>query len=214
VEEILVPLTLIPPSGGQLRNYKMNKELTEIVLVIDRSGSMYSCRTDAEGGINQFIKEQKALEGEANLTLVQFDSEYDFIHEGVDIAEVGEYTLEPRGGTALLDAVGRTVQETGARLAKMDEKDRPGLVAFVIVTDGQENSSEEFKLEQVKEMIAEQTDKYNWQFTFLGEGLDAFGGGRSMGIGSSVMYASGNAGVAFASATANVGRMRKMSSEG
>jgi len=192
----------------------MNKDLTEIVLVVDRSGSMYSCKADAGGGINQFIKEQQKMDGKADLTLVQFDYEYEFIHEGVDIDEVGEYTLDPRGGTALLDAVGRTVQETGARLAKLDEKDRPGLVAFVIVTDGEENSSSEFKLEQVKEMIAEQTDKYNWQFTFLGEGLDAFAGGSSLGIGSSVMYSSGNAGIAFASATANVGRMRKMASDG
>lgn len=188
----------------------MNKELTEIVLVVDRSGSMYSCRDEAEGGINAFIEDQQKLDGEANFTLVQFDSEYEFIHEGVDINEVPKYTLHPRNSTALLDATGRAIQETGERLSKMDEKDRPGLVVFVITTDGEENSSHEYNLEQVKNMITEQQDKYNWQFTFLGAGIDAFGAGGSMGYakGGIANCNSRNYGDTFIAASANVGRMR------
>lgn len=193
-----------------------NKDKTEIVLVVDRSGSMYSCKEDAQGGINALIKDQQKMEGEANFTLVQFDCEYEFIHEGVNIGEVGEYELCPRGGTALLDAVGRAITETGERLRDMDEADRPGLVTFVIITDGEENSSHEFSLESVKKMIKEQTEKYSWQFSFLGAGLEAFQGGASMGVaaGATAMYKTANTGIAFAAASANVGRMRKMSSMG
>jgi uncharacterized protein YegL len=194
----------------------MNKNLTEIVLVVDRSGSMYSCQADAECGINSFIKEQKELDGDANFTLVQFDTEYDFVCEGVDINKVEDYSLVPRGGTALLDAVGRAMQETGERLNKLDESEKPGLVVFVIVTDGEENSSREFTVDQIKEMIGEQTDKYSWQFTFLGAGLDAFAGGANMGIaaGATAMYDVSKTAVAYAASSANVGRMRKMSASG
>lgn len=191
-----------------------NKDLTEIVLVVDRSGSMYSCRDEAQGGINAFIDDQKKLKGKANFTLVQFDSEYEFVHEGVDIQDVPSFTLYPRNSTALLDAVGRAISETGERLASMDEKDRPGLVVFVITTDGEENSSHEYNATQIKEMVTEQQDKYNWQFTFLGAGIDAFGVGGDMGYakGGIANCSTASYGNTFVAASANVGRMRKMSS--
>ena len=122
----------------------MRTDLTDITMVIDRSGSMQSIRSDAEGGINSFIEQQKQEPGEANVTLVQFDADYEFVHSGVPIRQVPAFKLVPRGSTALLDAVGRAINETGARLAAMDEVQRPGLVVFVIVTDGEENSSREF----------------------------------------------------------------------
>jgi hypothetical protein len=95
----------------------MRTDLTDITMVIDRSGSMESIRTDAEGGINTFIDSQKTEPGEALLTLVQFDTEYEFVHKGAAIGSVPKFTLVPRGSTALLDAVGRAINETGARLA-------------------------------------------------------------------------------------------------
>ncbi|TRZ48529.1 MAG: VWA domain-containing protein [Dehalococcoidia bacterium] len=194
----------------------MNKELTEIVLVVDRSGSMYSCKDDAEGGINTFIKEQKELDCKANLTIVQFDDSYDFVCEGIDINTAEDFSLIPRGCTALLDATGRAITETGERLAKMKEKDRPGLVAFVIVTDGQENASKEFQLDQVKELIEQQTDQYKWQFTFLGAGPDAFAGGAQMGFKGAAMasYDGINTHVAYTCASASISRMRSATLDG
>ncbi len=160
----------------------MRTDLTDITMVIDRSGSMQSIRTDAEGGINSFIEQQKQEPGEANLTLVQFDTEYEFVHSGVPIKQVPAFKLIPRGSTALLDAVGRAINETGARLAAVAESQRPGLVVFVIVTDGQENSSREFTRDQIRTMVEHQQSAYKWQFTFLAANQDAFAAGGSMGI--------------------------------
>lgn len=187
-----------------------------MTLVVDRSGSMMTCRDDAEGGINAFIEEQKANDGECNLTLVQFDNVYEFVHNGVPVADVGEFKLHPRGGTALLDAVGRAINEAGTRLAKMPESERPGLVTFVIVTDGQENASREFSRDQIKKMIEEQTSKYNWQFTFLGADANAFKEAASIGIPKSAsgVYSTQSADKVFLSASANVTRMRSASMAG
>jgi uncharacterized protein YegL len=193
----------------------MNTNLTEIVLVVDRSGSMSSCREEAENGINHFIEEQKKLDGDANLTLVQFDNVYEFLHEGTAINDVGKYELIPRGMTALLDATGRAIAETGDRLAKMDEADRPGLVAFLIVTDGLENSSSEYDIKRIKEMVKEQETKYNWQFTFLGAGVDAFKGGSQMGFtGAMADYDISKTAMAYASSCDNLSRMRHAVSNG
>lgn len=163
----------------------MRSDLTDITLVIDRSGSMQAIRSDAEGGVNAFIAEQVQQPGEALLTLVQFDTEYEFVHRGVPVPQVPPYRLEPRGSTALLDAVGRAILDTGSRLAKMPEEDRPSLVIFVIVTDGQENSSTEFSKDKIKEMITHQQDKYSWHFTFLGANQDAFAEAGGLGIHAS-----------------------------
>ena len=159
----------------------MRKDLVDLTLVVDRSGSMQTIRDDAEGGINAFIEDQAGEEGEAVLTLVEFDSEYEFLHRAVAIKDVPPYVLTPRGSTALLDAVGRAINETGLRLAKIPESDRPGLVVFVVMTDGQENSSREFKLDDVRKMIDRQQTTYNWQFTFLGADAAAFNDAAKMG---------------------------------
>jgi Mg-chelatase subunit ChlD len=188
----------------------MRNDLSEIVLVVDRSGSMDSCRTDAEGGINNFIEEQKKVAGEANLTLGHFDTDYEFVHNGVRIGEVGHYTLVPRGWTALLDAVGRAIVEVGSRLEKMDEKDRPGCVVFVIVTDGHENSSKEFTRDQVRQKITEQRDKYNWQFIFLGADESAFDEGKAMGISMAAVaqYDTQKSSKAYVATSRGVSKMR------
>lgn len=160
----------------------MRNDLTELVLIVDRSGSMATCGTDATGGINTFIKEQQKLPGIAHLTLVQFDDKYEFVHKGVLINDVPEYQLVPRGWTALLDAVGKAINETGERLAALPESERPGCVLVVIVTDGHENSSKEFSWSQVKDMITHQQEVYNWKFTFIGADMDSFSVGSHLGI--------------------------------
>jgi Mg-chelatase subunit ChlD len=137
----------------------MRNDLTDITFIIDRSGSMMSCQTDAEGGVNSFIKEQIQQPGECLFTMVEFDHEYNFVHKGLPINQVPSYKLVPRGQTALLDAVGQAISETGERLAAMPEEQRPGLVVFVILTDGQENCSREFNKVQIKEMITHQSKK-------------------------------------------------------
>ena len=195
----------------------MRKDLADITLVVDRSGSMHACQSDAEGGINQFVKDQKAGGGEALFTLVQFDTEYDFIHKGVPIAQVGEYRLVPRGQTALLDAVGRAIVETGERLDKMDEANRPGCVVFVIVTDGHENSSKEFQVDKIREMITRQQDDYQWQFTFLGADAQAFDEAMRMGVraaGVAVYDAEEKTSGAFAAASSSVSRVRSATARG
>lgn len=188
----------------------MRNDLTDITMVLDRSGSMQMCRSDAEGGVNAFIKDQQNKDGECLLTIVQFDTEYEFICKGVNINNAPEYKLHPRGSTALLDAVGRAINETGERLDKMDEQDRPGLVVFVIVTDGQENSSREFDQKQVKELIDRQQNNYNWQFTYLSADINAFADAGNIGLnqGTVAVFNTQNVGATYKAAASNVSRMR------
>ncbi|MCR9293784.1 MAG: VWA domain-containing protein [bacterium] len=188
----------------------MRNDLTDITLVVDRSGSMGVIRDDAQGGVNSFIEKQASEPGEALLTLVQFDQQYEFVHQGCPIKKVPSYTLEPRGSTALLDAVGRAINETGARLAKMREKDRPGLVIFVVVTDGLENASREFTRSQIREMIEHQQAKYSWQFIFLAANQDAFCEAQALGIqeAGAANWSMSHMLDAYDATALNVGRMR------
>lgn len=190
----------------------MRSDLTDITLVVDRSGSMQARQSDAQGGVNQFIEDQKKAAGQALLTLVQFDHEYEFVHKGVDVKQVVAYALVPRGNTALLDAVGRAINETGERLAAMAEADRPKTVVFVVVTDGQENASREFTLAKVKEMIERQQKEYNWQFVFLGSDPSTFAAGCSMGIAPDkvAQFAEEKTSGAYATASAKIGTLRAM----
>ena len=194
----------------------MRSDLTDITLVVDRSGSMDAIQSDAEGGVNAFIEKQVNEPGEALLTLVQFDTEYEFLQKGVPIDKVPQYQLRPRGATALLDAVGRAINETGERLAKMPEQNRPGLVIFVIMTDGLENSSREFTKSQVKEMIEEQQNKYNWHFTFLGADQDAFAEARGLGIDDkfAAKFSKDKVAATYLFTGHKVGRMRKQAMAG
>ena len=194
----------------------MRSDLTDITLVIDRSGSMSEVRDDAEGGVNSFIASQAKEPGEALLTLVQFDTEYEFVHKGIPIGNVPKYRLHPRGMTALLDAVGRAITETGERLAAMNESDRPGLVVFVVMTDGMENSSREFTKSALKSMIERQQSVYNWHFTFLGANQDAFAEAGAMGIraAGTANYAEGKERAAYGATMRKVARMRSQARAG
>jgi len=163
----------------------MKNNLTEIVFILDRSGSMSHLVEDTIGGFNSFIETQKQEDGEALLTTILFDDKYEILHNGVDIKEVNPMTTKEysaRGMTALLDAIGKTINTVGDRLSKTEEDSKPSKVIFVITTDGQENQSREFTQKQIREMIEHQTNKYNWQFLFLGANIDAVGTAQSFGI--------------------------------
>ena len=163
----------------------MRENLTEMVFVLDRSGSMRSLTADTIGGFNELIEKQKKLEGDAYVTTVLFDHEYELLHDHVALGEVAPLTDREyfaRGSTALLDAVGRTINTVGARLATMPEKERPAHVVFVITTDGMENASCEYTAKQVREMVEHQQQKYSWQFVFLGANMDAVSEAGKLGI--------------------------------
>jgi hypothetical protein len=192
----------------------MNQNLTDITLIIDRSGSMYSIQKDSEDGIKSFIEEQKAVEGECVVSLVQFDTEVDEVYTGKPIDIAPSYTLVPRGGTALFDAVAQTVVKTGERLSKMTESDRPGLVLILIVTDGGENGSKEYTSEQLKSLIKVQENDYNWKFTYLGANQDAFSTARSMGIISTSNYDVNKTPQTYNAISSSVTRARSLSSKG
>lgn len=194
----------------------MKEDYTDIILVVDRSGSMQAIQKDAEGGVNAFIQQQAQQPGTATLTLVQFDTDYEFLHQGTPIDQVQEYSLQPRGATALLDAVGRAINETGQRLANMDESERPSLVLFVVMTDGLENSSREFTKERIKETIEHQETKYSWHFTYLGANQDAFAEGGGMGFtrGATSNFSPSNVHAAYAMTSLKVSRMRQQRREG
>lgn len=193
----------------------MKKDFTDITLLIDRSGSMYSCRCDAEGGINALIDEQRAAPGKAVLSVVEFENEINALCIAEDITKVGKYTLEPCGGTALLDAVGLTVERTRKRIADMPQAERPGLVVFVIATDGEENSSREYKLADVRGLIEERQDD-GWQFVFIGANQDAFAEAGAMGFARATTadYSVEKAGTAYGNTSALLSRMRSQSAAG
>ena len=169
------------------------KDLTEIVCIIDRSGSMADVEEDARGGFNKFLEDQKALPGDAHMTLVKFDHEYTLEHNGVHISEVEPLTTEtyvPRGTTALLDAIGRTIDDVGKRLKETPEHNRPEKVIVVILTDGLENASRDYSRVKVFEMIGVQKNTYKWEFIFLAADQDAIAAGRGLNISAqhSVSY--------------------------
>ena len=163
----------------------MRENLTEMVFVLDRSGSMSGLAADTIGGFNELIEKQKKIEGDAYVTTVLFDHEYEVLYDHVALGEVAPLTDKEyfaRGSTALLDAVGRTIDSVGARLAAAPEEERPEHVVFVITTDGMENASREYTAKQVREMVEHQQQKYSWQFVFLGANMDAVSEARDLGI--------------------------------
>lgn len=161
------------------------KNKTDITIILDRSGSMDSVKDDTIGGFNNFLGEQQQVEGEAVLSLVQFDDQYEVVYLDKDInsaAKLTEATFQPRGMTALFDAVGRTINSVGNRLASTAEEERPDKVLFVIMTDGFENASHEFAASKISEMINHQRNVYKWEFMFIGANQDAVLSAREIGI--------------------------------
>ncbi|MGH8091931.1 MAG: vWA domain-containing protein [Chthoniobacterales bacterium] len=166
----------------------MKNHYSEIAFVLDRSGSMESCREAAIEGFNCFLQEQQTSEGLAKITLVLFDDEYLVPINALPAAEVLPLNNEsylPRGSTALLDAIGRTIDDLGARLAALPEQDRPGQVIVAILTDGLENSSQSYTWQKIARAIKHQTEQYRWTFLFLGANQDAIATAAQMNIAAS-----------------------------
>ncbi|MGV0793771.1 vWA domain-containing protein [Mycolicibacterium sp. XJ1819] len=181
-----------------------------IAVLLDRSGSMEAIRTDTEGGFNAFIDGQRDQPLDIRVTLAQFDTEYEVVYGGRPVADVPPLQLQPRGATALYDAVGRLVTDVGAELAALPEDQRPGKVTVVVLTDGHENSSKEWTHDAVSAAIRRQEQDYSWEFVFLGANMDAVAIGRRLGFAAdrSMTYAAEADGVqaAWAATTDYVAR--------
>lgn len=196
----------------------MNTNKSFIGIVQDRSGSMGVVRSDVIHGFNSFIEDQKKVAGECFVTLWQFTTAVarpvhgtgwgtETIYSWMDIhraPQLTELTYRPGGGTPLLDAIGFVIESLGQQLEKTPEAERPARVVIVIMTDGYENSSVEYKGEQgrkrIFEMIRHQTEKYNWQFIFIGAAQDAIQAGEAMGMGAGQIMSAGVTGQAVCSA--------------
>lgn len=193
----------------------MKKDYTHITMILDRSGSMSSVANDAIGGFNSFLEDQKKIQGDATLTLVQFDDTYEVLNNFVPIKNVNpldSVTFKPRGTTALLDAIGRGIKETGSILESMSESNRPEKVVIVIITDGLENASRQFNSNQINEMIRHQKENYNWHFTFIGSNQDAITSAQAIGISAAAALTNSHnaAGVqnSYNSLSASIGNLR------
>jgi hypothetical protein len=172
-------------SHSDRKDRKMpRKDYTEICVLLDRSGSMAANRAEHEGGLNGFIDEQRKLEGEVRFTFIKFDGNNpcDIQYDGVPLADVGRCTLEPRGNTPLLDAIGKSVNHLHERLKTLKKKQAPGAVVFLIITDGAENASREYTKEAVRGLIQQRETDDKWRFVFLGANIDAFGEAGKLGV--------------------------------
>jgi len=198
-----------------MQNKFMKTNHTEITIVLDRSGSMSSIAPDTIGGFNRFLEDQKKAPGTASITLHQFDHEFETVIHGKNVHDakpLTNATFVPRGNTALLDAIGRAITDTGVRLESTPEDQRAERVVFVIITDGHENASHEFSSPRIAEMIQHQREKYSWEFVFLGANQNAITSASRIGISptNAMTYAGNSAGTkaAFASTSENLVRMR------
>lgn len=165
----------------------MKKNLTEIVFILDRSGSMAGLESDTIGGFNAMIEKQKRAEGEALVSTVLFDGESEVIHDRVDLRNIKPLTEDDysvRGCTALIDAIGGAIRHIGNIHKYAREEDVPEHTLFVITTDGMENASRRYSSEEVKKMIERQKEKYGWEFLFLGANIDAVETAKGFGIGA------------------------------
>jgi hypothetical protein len=184
---------------------------TLLVLVVDRSGSMESIRSDMEGGIKTLLDDQANEPGKCLVTLAQFDTVYELLFHAIPVAEVVGYELIPRGGTALLDAIGRTIGEVKGWIALLPAGSRLPQVVFAVVTDGEENSSQEWSKDKVMAAVKDCSDA-GWNFSFLGANQDAIQEGGNLGVGSAaaMTYSPTSAGVsgAMSSLSASVRRVR------
>jgi von willebrand factor type A domain-containing protein len=180
-------LTFSEVSTKKVQNNKNNKPKdVELVFILDRSGSMGGLESDTIGGYNSMLsKQKKEKTGKVSVTTVLFDDQYELLYNQIPIEKVSPMTEEEyyvRGSTALLDAIGKTVMQVKSNQDKKEIKDK---VLFVIITDGMENASREYRTEQVKKLIEERKEKDNWEFLFLGANIDAIGAAQNIGIDSS-----------------------------
>jgi len=181
-------LTFNPPGyimGKPKTKEKMKNNFTAINVILDSSGSMAGLASDTLGSFNTFLAEQKAVEGEVAFTLCTFNSDYRLVHDFVklnDVADLDKNSYKPSGGTALLDAMGATIDAVGKKLAALPEEERPSKVLTLVITDGHENASHHFSRAKIKEMVEHQKNVYNWDFLFFGANIDAITAGSELGL--------------------------------
>lgn len=163
----------------------MNSYLTELVFILDRSGSMSGLESDTIGGFNAMLEKQKTESGECSVTTVLFDDRYELLHDRFPLKGVSPITTNDyyvRGSTALLDAIGRTIDKVANVQARISDSERASKVLFLIITDGMENSSKEYRFERVKEMVEREQNSHGWEFLFLGANIDAIQVASRFGI--------------------------------
>lgn len=154
----------------------MKKNLTELVFILDKSGSMSGLEKDTIGGYNSMLEQQRKVDGECVVTTVLFDNHYELLHDRIDIRAIQPITAKEYfvgGSTALLDAIGKTIHKIGTVQKNTTEDYRAEKVMFVIITDGEENASRHYSSMQIREMIQRQKERYGWEFIFLGANIDA-----------------------------------------
>ena len=174
-----------------MKNFTKTSANTEILVITDRSGSMGSIAKDVIGGYNRFLEDQQAVDGEARVTFAQFDDIYELVYEGRPLAQapkLSDKTFVPRGMTALNDAIGKTLTTQKQRIEKEGWAD---LVIVCIITDGQENASKEYKLDQIKALTSEAEGK-GWKFIYLGANQDSFAVTQNLGITNTLSAAQAN----------------------
>jgi len=188
----------------------VNSNLTHLVFLLDRSGSMQSIKSDVIGGFEAFLTEQRAADGQCVVTLAQFDHEYEVVYRAIPLVEVTSLELSPRGRTALLDSMGKLITDTAAEIDAMPEGEKPGTVVVAIMTDGLENASIEWQRPAIKALVEQQTNDHGWEFLYMGADQDAVEVGRDLGVRAeqSVTYARGKSREAWAAAAGNVRRYR------
>lgn len=165
----------------------MKKGFTELVFILDRSGSMRGLESDTIGGYNALLQKQKKEPGEAVITTVLFDDRYELLHDRINLLGVEPITEKDyyvRGSTALLDAIGNTINKISNVQLHTKKEERAEHVMFVIITDGLENASREYSYEKIRQMIERQKTNFGWEFIFLGANMDAIATAESFGIGS------------------------------
>lgn len=183
-----------------------NQNLTRVVFLLDRSGSMQSIKSDVIGGFDAFLTEQRAGDGQCTVTLAQFDNVYEVVYRDIDLAQVPPLELEPRGSTALLDSMGKLITDTSADIGALAEDDKPGTVIVAIMTDGLENASQEWRRPDIKALVEQQTNDHGWEFLYMGADQDAVEVGKELGIKDeqAITYARGKSREAMAAASGNI----------
>jgi uncharacterized protein YegL len=191
-------------------------DLTWIIVILDRSGSMTDIRDATEEGLNGFLKKQAAEPGDVKLTVVQFDTEYEVVYDLISIEDMEYIKLEPRGATALLDSVGKTLTQAKKRYDDAEPDSRPDKVFVVITTDGEENSSIEYNRNQINNLIDKARDVWNWQVIFTAANQDAIATAADLSIkhGNAITFAATKTGISelYKSLSHNMSAQRGMSS--
>lgn len=187
-------------------------DLTHLYFLLDRSGSMQSIKSDTEGGFSAFIDQQRSASGTCRVTLAQFDDRYELVYRDVPVDQVAPLHLQPRGSTALLDSMAKLIAEAGTALAELPEDERPGTVVVAIMTDGMENSSQEWTHTAIKALVEQQSSQYSWQFLYMGADQDAVEVGASLGVHAdhSVTYGRGKVDRVMAATSAKVADLRAL----